>query len=158
MNAIPNIINVILIAALFFLIFAIVGVNFLKGLFYYCDTSNLPDFTSFEALNVQSKWDCLNIGGEWMPYINSFNDVGQSLITIFSMSQTFSWANVMYKAMAATKIDYMPKQYSNPYYSLYFVIFIVIGAFFITNLFVGVVISTYNREKEKIGHNFLLTE
>lgn len=29
--------------------------------------------------------------------------------------------------------------------------------YFITNLFVGVVISTYNREKEKSGTHFLLS-
>ena len=31
-------------------------------------------------------------------------------------------------------------------------------SFFILNLFVGVVITTYSREKEKLGKNFLLTD
>ena len=34
----------------------------------------------------------------------------------------------------------------------------IVGNFFLLNLFVGVVISTYNREKEVLGRNFLLTE
>lgn len=42
-------------------------------------------------------------------------------------------------------------------YSLYFGIFFVVMNYFITNLFVGVVISSFNREKEKSGRNFLLT-
>ena len=36
--------------------------------------------------------------------------------------------------------------------------FIIIGSFFLLNLFVGVVISTFNRQKEKIGGNNLLTD
>jgi len=34
----------------------------------------------------------------------------------------------------------------------------VFGSFFILNLFVGVVISTFNREKEKLGKSFLLSD
>ena len=30
--------------------------------------------------------------------------------------------------------------------------------FLITNLFVGVVVSAYNREKEKMGSDFLMTD
>ena len=41
---------------------------------------------------------------------------------------------------------------------VYFCFYIIFGAFFITNLFVGVVISTYNREKDRLGNNFLLSD
>ena len=34
----------------------------------------------------------------------------------------------------------------------------IIGSFFILNLFVGVVIATFNREKEKLGKSFLLSD
>ena len=44
------------------------------------------------------------------------------------------------------------------YWSLFFVIFIVFGAFLFLNLFVGVVVQTFNREKNLLGKNFLLTE
>jgi voltage-gated sodium channel type IV alpha len=37
----------------------------------------------------------------------------------------------------------------NPYISLFFLVFIIFGAFFIINLFVGVIISAYNREIDK---------
>jgi len=74
-------------------------------------------------------------------------------MTLFAMSTTVGWANLMYHGIATTEIDYSPKQHNNFNYSLYFMSFIVVGAFFMLNLFVGVVISTYNREKERIGSN-----
>lgn len=36
--------------------------------------------------------------------------------------------------------------------------FIILGNFLVLNLFVGVVVSTFNREQQILGKNFLLTE
>lgn len=46
----------------------------------------------------------------------------------------------------------------NLYWSLFFILFILFGNFLILNLFVGVVVSTFNKEKELLGKNFLLTD
>jgi hypothetical protein len=62
------------------------------------------------------------------------------------MSQTISWSNIMYKAMASRGIDLTQEQYHSPYLCIFFVLFIIVGSFVVSNLFVGVVISTYNRE------------
>jgi hypothetical protein len=35
---------------------------------------------------------------------------------------------------------------------------VIFAAFFIVNLFIGVIISAYDREVDKSGKNFLLTE
>jgi hypothetical protein len=43
-------------------------------------------------------------------------------------------------------------------YAIYFILVIIVISFFIINLFVGVVVSTYNREKEILGSGFLLTK
>jgi len=40
----------------------------------------------------------------------------------------------------------------------FFIFFIIVGSFFFLNLFVGVVISTFHSEHDKIGGNNLLTE
>lgn len=41
---------------------------------------------------------------------------------------------------------------------MFFIFYIIVCSFFILNLFVGVVFSTYKREEAKLGKNFLLTE
>ena len=40
----------------------------------------------------------------------------------------------------------------------FFIAFVVVGSLFMMNLFVGVVINTFNDEKEKLNRNLLLTE
>jgi len=42
--------------------------------------------------------------------------------------------------------------------AIFFILIVVIGNFFITNLFIGVIIAKYNREQELFGKNFMLTD
>ena len=74
------------------------------------------------------------------------------------MGSTIGWAEVMYQGIAARGVDLAPKDKNYPLYALYFIFFIVICAFFIMNLFIGIVISNYNKERERLGKNFLLTD
>ena len=74
------------------------------------------------------------------------------------MATTTSWSNIMITADSSTDIDLNLQQNINRYWSLLFIFFIIIGSFFLLNLFVGVVISNFNRDKEKIGGNNLLTD
>jgi hypothetical protein len=64
----------------------------------------------------------------------------------------------MYTSTTFRGIDKVTEMDSTWVYTPFFIIFVIVGNFFITNLFVGVVVSTYNREKEKLGKFFLLTE
>ena len=60
--AVPSIINVLIVTVLFYIIFGIIGVNYFKGTFFYCNFSNGFDMS---VLTV-TKYDCLNYGGEWV--------------------------------------------------------------------------------------------
>ena len=59
-SSIPAMANVLLICILFLLIFAILGVSFFKGEYYYCDILYL----NLEA-KVEDWRSCLNTGGYW---------------------------------------------------------------------------------------------
>ena len=43
-------------------------------------------------------------------------------------------------------------------YALFFLTYNIVGAVFLTNLFAGVVISSFNREHERLGKHFLHTD
>lgn len=51
------------------------------------------------------------------------------------------WTNVMYDGMDINGIDNQPLRNSNKVNSIFFIIFIVFGSFFMLNLFVGVTID-----------------
>ena len=64
----------------------------------------------------------------------------------------------MYHGTSSSGVDLEPLHLNSIHVGFFYVIFIVVGSFFMLNLFVGVVISTYNSEKEKLGKDFLLTQ
>jgi hypothetical protein len=64
---------------------------------------------------------------------------------------------MMHSGVDSVGIDMQPIKDNQPLWTLYYMFFILVGDFFVLNLFVGVVISTFNREKELLGRNFLLT-
>ena len=111
-----------------------------------------------EPPEIKSKWDCLNYGGVWSNSFNNFDNIYQSMMTLFMMSTTQAWPEIMNMSIDATDVDYVQHHENNPYWAIFFFCFIVIGTFFLLNLFVGVVISNFNRQKDKIGGNNLLTE
>jgi len=80
------------------------------------------------------------------------------MVTLFTMSNTVGWALLMYRGEATRGIDLEPISKSRPYLAFFYIAFILVGSFFILNLFVGVMISTYNREKERLGKHHLLTQ
>ncbi len=76
---------------------------------------------------------------------------------LFLMSTRTGWAKIMYDSVACTEIDYALIQKYQPYWGIFFIFFMLFGSFFLLNLFVGIIISNYNRERDKIGGNNLLT-
>jgi len=67
-------------------------------------------------------------------------------------------STIMMTCATSDSVDYLSGTELNAVWVIFFIIFIIVGAFFFLNLFVGVVISTFNSEHEKLGGNDLLTE
>lgn len=56
---------------------------------------------------------------------------------------------MMYAGMDSTDIGMEPQFNASPYFVAYFVLYMIVGSLFIINLFVGVVIDNFNKNKEK---------
>ena len=61
-NAVPSIIDALVIALLFFMLFAIFATTYFKGRLYFCLTTNVTADPSL----IITKWDCLSYGGDWI--------------------------------------------------------------------------------------------
>jgi hypothetical protein len=53
--------------------------------------------------------------------------------------------------------DNGPRAHAHPYVALYFVMFIVVGSFFVVGLFVGVVVDQYNKQHQRFTGSADLT-
>ena len=108
-------------------------------------------------IEIDTKWDCLNSGGIWISTFSTFDNVLLAIRTLFQMATTVGWADVMYMGMSLRGVNKTHSPKANSSMAFLFIIIIIVCSFFVLNLFVGIVINAFNREKERLGRSFLLT-
>lgn len=155
--ALPGIFNVILVTFLFLFICGIIGVNYFKGRLFDCvGDSDMMPLTYIQLGLADNKWDCINFGGEWVRGFLNFDDVFNAMRTFFVVATSVSWSDIMYRACGIRGFDMtLSDKIELPIAAIFFVTVVIIGNFFLMNLFVGVIISTYNREKELAGKDYM---
>jgi hypothetical protein len=156
--AIPAIFNQLIIVMFFFSIFAIIGVNLFKGRHEFCIIDHTGLTTNQIQTLIHSSEDCFNYGGEWSEYYSNFNSIGPGIRQIISMSQTVNWMFEMYHTTDSRGPGFTPRPKTSLASSIFYVVTVFFCSFFVVNMFVGVVVSAYNRESERLGKKFLLTE
>lgn len=93
-----------------------------------------------------TKWDCLIAGGEWVNYQFTFDNIFQAMKTLFIMATGSQWSDIMYYMASTTNLDNVHRSMNYTFWIYFSIFFMVVGSFFLLNLFVGVVISTFNSE------------
>ena len=166
----PPISNVLLVCFLFYLIFGILGVNLFGGKFWHCADKASGEIIDVRAILPESQWDIVDeawckvgqqtiswpegitpytIETEWVNLNTNFDNIAHSILTLFEMASLEMWLTVMYAGVDARGVGLQPHYDNNPYICIFFVLFIIVGAFFVLNLFVGVTIDKFNEMKEK---------
>ena len=144
-ESVGSIINVSFIVMIIWLMFAIYGMNTYMGMFFYCTEDMYENNT---------KWVCEAKGGEWKRWDSNFDDIGQSMLTLFIVASLEGWPDIMYQAIDITKKDNGPQPEYSPGQSGFFVVFILIGAFFFLNFFIGVLFLKYAQAQKKEDAGF----
>lgn len=158
-NSLKSLLNISIITLFSYFVWGIFGVNFFKGLYFYCHSKHQSGDPWTQMLSeIRTKWECHNSGGEWIKHKNNFDNVLIATMSLYQIATTEGWYELMLKSVDGTEVDVVPKENSNTPATLYFVAFIFIGGQFILNIFQGIVISTYLKEKERLTNNQNLTE
>ncbi|XP_046574320.1 sodium channel protein 1 brain-like [Haliotis rubra] len=155
MLAIPAIVNVILVCLVFWLIFSIMGVQFFSGKFYKCVDANLERIDADIIANRSQCEANSHLNYSWRNSHVNFDNVLQGYLALFQVATFEGWMEVMIDAVDATDIDLQPKNENNFAAYLYFVGFIIFGAFFTLNLLIGVIIDNFNVLKKRYEGSYL---
>uniref|UniRef100_A0A8B9SFU0 Sodium channel protein n=1 Tax=Apteryx owenii TaxID=8824 RepID=A0A8B9SFU0_APTOW len=160
LGAIPSIMNVLLVCLIFWLIFSIMGVNLFAGKYYRC--INVTTGELFDIDVVNNKSDCIALlytnEVRWVNVKVNFDNVGLGYLSLLQVATFKGWMDIMYAAVDSREIEEQPVYEINLYMYIYFVIFIIFGAFFTLNLFIGVIIDNFNQQKKKIRKDIFMTE
>lgn len=108
-------------------------------------------------MNIKNMWDCYDAGGEWTRYNANFDDIGNSVITIFNLMTTEGWIDVMWQAVDTTEVYAVPIRNASPYNVIFFIAFLLVGFMLLLNAFVGVLIAKFYEQKQLIYRDHRLT-
>eukprot|EP00831_Metopus_contortus_P043047 TRINITY_DN34577_c0_g1_i1.p1 TRINITY_DN34577_c0_g1~~TRINITY_DN34577_c0_g1_i1.p1 ORF type:complete len:370 (+),score=21.68 TRINITY_DN34577_c0_g1_i1:103-1110(+) len=139
-----RIIQTLLIALLFYVVFGIIGVEFFKGLLYYCESNSTSSGT------VDSSYDCMNYGGEWRDRDISFDNIFLATMTLFELSTGKSLTNLFNYLPDIAGLEKAPIENNRPFYIIYVMIYMLFGFFFIRAFLTGVISDTFSKEKDKL--------
>ncbi|QQP35113.1 Sodium channel protein, partial [Caligus rogercresseyi] len=149
-GALPSIFNVLLVCLIFWLIFAIIGINTFMGKFYKCIDVETGEKFSHEI--IPNKTVCLNeTGAIWTNARVTFDNVFIAYLALFQVATFKGWTIIMDDAIDSVDKNNQPHRETSIHMYFYFVFFIVFGSFFTLNLLVGVIIDKFNEQKNKGG-------
>ncbi|KAM7382096.1 hypothetical protein PAMA_012798 [Pampus argenteus] len=137
MSSLKPIGNIVVICCAFFIIFGILGVQLFKGKFFVCQGEDVK--------NITNKSDCLQANYKWVRHKYNFDNLGQALMSLFVLASKDGWVDIMYDGLDAVGVDQQPVMNYNPWMLLYFISFLLIVAFFVLNMFVGVVVENFHK-------------
>ncbi|XP_052409927.1 voltage-dependent L-type calcium channel subunit alpha-1C isoform X3 [Carassius gibelio] len=151
--AIRTIGNIVIVTTLLQFMFACIGVQLFKGKFSYCtDTSKQ---TQAECRGSYILYKDGNVGKpekaqrSWENSEFNFDDVLQGMMALFAVSTFEGWPGLLYRAIDSHTEDVGPVYNYRVIISIFFIIYIIIIAFFMMNIFVGFVIVTFQEQGEQ---------
>jgi len=151
----PAFLNIGCVAFVFYLAFAIIGVEFFGGKFWRCNdesVSVVEDCVGVYFVKTDGAADFWAERRWYNPPMN-FDNTGTALLTLFEIAGLELWMTPMYSAMDATHIGQQPQRNNNRYAAFYFLVFILFGSFLVMNLFVGAVVDNFNRQTKRDHHH-----
>ncbi|XP_035376128.1 voltage-dependent L-type calcium channel subunit alpha-1D-like [Electrophorus electricus] len=150
--AIRTIGNIVVVTTLLQFMFACIGVQLFKGKFYRCTDEIVvtPDeckgnFIAFKDGDINKPMLQKRI---WKNGDFNFDNVLKAMMALFTVSTFEGWPKLLYEAIDSYSVNHGPVFNNRVEISIFFIIYIIIIAFFMMNIFVGFVIVTFQEQGE----------
>eukprot|EP01062_Namystynia_karyoxenos_P061737 TRINITY_DN5422_c0_g1_i1.p1 TRINITY_DN5422_c0_g1~~TRINITY_DN5422_c0_g1_i1.p1 ORF type:complete len:2264 (+),score=725.83 TRINITY_DN5422_c0_g1_i1:101-6892(+) len=155
-RAMPQMLTVGAVCMFVFLVFGILGVSLFKGRLYHCTDATVRleanctgNYSTTEA-NATSSAVAVEVARDWENHQDNFDNVALATLTLFEVAVAEGWAQIMWTAVDATAVGEGPVRNNQPFMTLFFVLFIIVGNFFCVNMFIGSLINKFSSDWEKL--------
>lgn len=143
-----GIFNVIIIILCVFLMFGILGINLLQDKLNYCNESAELTYGSYGPYNVDEA-SCLESGGVWTTQLINFDNILNSLLSLYVFSTRENWPYYVYTFIDSDESG--PVENKNQLmYMLFSVVIIFVCSYFFMDLLVGVLFMNFHEAESKI--------
>nr|KAF6479265.1 calcium voltage-gated channel subunit alpha1 A [Molossus molossus] len=156
-NSLKNVFNILIVYMLFMFIFAVVAVQLFKGKFFHC-TDESKEFEKdcrgkyllYEKNEVKAR------DREWKKYDFHYDNVLWALLTLFTVSTGEGWPQVLKHSVDATFENQGPSPGYRMEMSIFYVVYFVVFPFFFVNIFVALIIITFQEQGDKMMEEYSL--
>ncbi|KAM6468747.1 voltage-dependent L-type calcium channel subunit alpha-1F isoform 6-T7 [Liasis olivaceus] len=151
--AIRTIGNIMIVTTLLQFMFACIGVQLFKGKFYSC-----TDEARHTPVECKGTFIVYKDGDVAHPMVReriwhnsdfNFDNVLSGMMALFTVSTFEGWPALLYRAIDANAENQGPIYNYRVEISIFFIVYIIIIAFFMMNIFVGFVIITFRAQGEQ---------
>uniref|UniRef100_A0A667GRX6 Voltage-dependent P/Q-type calcium channel subunit alpha n=1 Tax=Lynx canadensis TaxID=61383 RepID=A0A667GRX6_LYNCA len=156
-NSLKNVFNILIVYMLFMFIFAVVAVQLFKGKFFHC-TDESKEFEKdcrgkyllYEKNEVKAR------DRQWKKYEFHYDNVLWALLTLFTVSTGEGWPQVLKHSVDATFENQGPSPGYRMEMSIFYVVYFVVFPFFFVNIFVALIIITFQEQGDKMMEEYSL--
>uniref|UniRef100_A0A8C0IXF0 Voltage-dependent L-type calcium channel subunit alpha n=1 Tax=Chelonoidis abingdonii TaxID=106734 RepID=A0A8C0IXF0_CHEAB len=150
--AIKTIGNIVIVTTVLQFMFACIGVQLFKGKFSSCtDPSKMTEKECRGYFIVYLDGSPMQLKlhqREWVHNDFHFDNVLSAMMSLFTVSTFEGWPQLLYKAIDTHTEDMGPIYNYRVEIAIFFIIYIILIAFFMMNIFVGFVIVTFQEQGE----------
>uniref|UniRef100_G3UNS2 Voltage-dependent N-type calcium channel subunit alpha n=1 Tax=Loxodonta africana TaxID=9785 RepID=G3UNS2_LOXAF len=150
-NSLKNVLNILVVYMLFMFIFAVIAVQLFKGKFFYCTDESKElerdcrgQYLDYEKEEVEAQ------PRQWKKYDFHYDNVLWALLTLFTVSTGEGWPMVLKHSVDATYEEQGPSPGYRMELSIFYVVYFVVFPFFFVNIFVALIIITFQEQGDKV--------
>ncbi|XP_069497534.1 voltage-dependent R-type calcium channel subunit alpha-1E isoform X1 [Ambystoma mexicanum] len=150
-TSLKNVFNILIVYKLFMFIFAVIAVQLFKGKFFYCTDSSkdtekecIGSYVDHEKSRMEVK------RREWKRHDFHYDNIIWALLTLFTVSTGEGWPQVLQHSVDVTEEDRGPSRSNRMEMSIFYVVYFVVFPFFFVNIFVALIIITFQEQGDKM--------
>uniref|UniRef100_A0A8C8LTF2 Voltage-dependent calcium channel alpha-1 subunit IQ domain-containing protein n=1 Tax=Oncorhynchus tshawytscha TaxID=74940 RepID=A0A8C8LTF2_ONCTS len=150
-TSLKNVFNILIVYKLFMFIFAVIAVQLFKGKFFYCTDGSKDTEKDCQGFYINYEKDKQEVKRrEWRRHDFHYDNIVWALLTLFTVSTGEGWPQVLQHSVDVTEEDRGPSQGNRMEMSIFYVIYFVVFPFFFVNIFVALIIITFQEQGDKM--------
>ncbi|XP_074507596.1 voltage-dependent R-type calcium channel subunit alpha-1E-like isoform X1 [Sebastes fasciatus] len=150
-TSLKNVFNILIVYQLFMFIFAVIAVQLFKGKFFYCTDSSMNSEKECQGYYIDYSRDKKEVKRrEWRRHEFHYDNVCWALLTLFTVSTGEGWPQVLQHSTDVTEESMGPSRGNRMEMSVFYVVYFVVFPFFFVNIFVALIIITFQEQGDKM--------
>nr|XP_033960159.1 voltage-dependent R-type calcium channel subunit alpha-1E-like isoform X1 [Pseudochaenichthys georgianus] len=150
-TSLKNVFNILIVYQLFMFIFAVIAVQLFKGKFFYCNDSSMNSEKECQGYYIDYSRDKKEMKRrEWKRHEFHYDNVCWALLTLFTVSTGEGWPQILQHSTDVTEDSMGPSRGNRMEMSVFYVVYFVVFPFFFVNIFVALIIITFQEQGDKM--------